>query len=97
MPKTDYGRVRFVAVGNDLIVGFEETKDRGDDEVNRDDNMVGLLGSPLEVMLGPYLNGRRERKGEGDDGFVISKMEQLTGPEALVLKGSKLPIRPPIL
>ena len=75
MPKADYGWMRFIAVGNDLIVGFEETKDRGDDDVKRDDYMVGLLRSPLEVMLCPHLNGRRERKGEGDDGFVISKME----------------------
>ena len=75
VPKTDYGPVRFVAVGNDLIVGFKETKDRGDDDVKKDDYVVGLLRSPLEVMLCPYLNGRREREGEGDDGFVISKME----------------------
>ena len=75
MPKTDYGRMRFVAVRNDLIVGFEETKDRGDDDVKRDDYVVGLLRSPLKVMLGSYLNGRRECKGKGDDGFVISQME----------------------
>ena len=75
MPKTEYGGMRFVAIGNDLIVGFEETKDRGDDDMKRDDYMVGLLRSPLEVMLCPYLNGRGERKREGDDGFVISKME----------------------
>ena len=75
MPETNDGRVGFVTVRNNLIVGFEETKHRGDDDMKRDDYMVGLLGSPLEVMLCPYLNGRRERKGEGDDGFVISKME----------------------
>ena len=75
MPKTDYGGMRFVAVGDNLVVGFKETKDGGDDNVKRDDYVVGLLGSPLEVMLCPYLNGRGERKGEGDDGFIISKME----------------------
>ena len=92
MPKTDYGWVRFVAVRNDLIVGFEETKDRGDDDVKRDDYVVGLLRSPLEVMLGPYLNRGREHKGERYDRFVVGEMEQLTRPEALVLKGSELSI-----
>ena len=75
MPKTDDGWMRFVAVRNDLIVGFEEAKDRGDDDVERDDNMIGLLRSPLEVMLCPYLNGRGEREREGYDGFVIGKIE----------------------
>ena len=80
-----------------MIVGFKETKDGGNDDVERDDNMVGLLGPPLEVMFCPYLNGRGECEGEGYDRLVICKMEQLTGPETLVLKGSELPVRPPIL
>ena len=75
MPKTDNGGMRFVAVGNDLIVGFEEAKDRGDDDMERDDNVVGLLRSPLEVMLCPYLNGRGEREREGYNGFVVGKMK----------------------
>ena len=62
-----------------------------------DNNMIGLLGSPLEVMLGPYLNGRGECEGEGYDWFVVCEMEQLTGPESLILKGSELPVRPPVL
>ena len=65
----------FIAVRNDLIVGFEEAKDGGYDDVKRDNNMIGLLGSPLEVMLRSYLNGGRKREGEGDDGFVVGKME----------------------
>ena len=75
MPKTDDGRMRFVAVRNDLIVGLEEAKDGGNDDMERDNNMIGLLGSPLEVMLCSYLNGRGECEGEGYDGFVISEME----------------------
>ena len=97
MPKTDDGWMRFVAVGNDLVVGFEEAKDRGDDNMEGDDDMVGLDGSPLEIMFSPYLNGRGECEGKGNNGFVVCKMEQLTGPETLVLKGSELPVRPPIL
>ena len=75
VPKTDYGGMGFVAVGNNLVVGFEETKDRGDDNVKGNDYVVGLLRSPLEVMLRSHLNGGRKHKGEGDDGFVIRKME----------------------
>ena len=75
MPETNDRRMGFVAIGNDLIIGFKEAEDRGDDDVERDDNMVGFLGSPLEVVLCPYLNGRGEREGEGYDGFVVSKME----------------------
>ena len=97
VPKTDDGWMGFIAVRDDLIVGFEEAKDGGNDDVERDNNMISLLGPPLEVMLCSYLDRRGERKGEGDDGFVVSKMEQLTGPETLVLKGSELPVRPPIL
>ena len=97
MPQANDGWVGFVAIGDNLIVGFEEAKDGGDDDVEGDNNMIGLLGSPLEVMFSSYLNGRGEREGEGDDGFVISKVEQLTGPETLVLKGSELPVRPPVL
>ena len=75
VPKTNDGRMRFVAVGDDLIIGFEEAEDGGNDEVERDNNMIGLLRSPLEVMFCPYLNGRGECEGEGDDRFVMSKME----------------------
>ena len=67
--------MRFVAVGDDLVVGFKEAKDGGNDDVERDNNMIGLLRSPLEVMLGPYLNGRGECEGEGYDRFVVGKME----------------------
>ena len=85
MPKTDDGRMGFIAIGNDLIVGFKEAKDGGDDNVKGDNNMIGLLGSPLEVVLCSYLNGGGEGERKRDDGFVICEMEQLTGPETLVL------------
>ena len=75
VPKTNNRWVRFVTIRNDLIVGFKEAEDGGDDDMERDNDVIGLYGSPLEVVLGPYLNGRGEREGEGDDGFVISKME----------------------
>ena len=75
VPKTNNRRVRFITVGNYLIVGFEEAKDGGDDDMERDNDVIGLYGSPLEIMFRPYLNGRGECEGEGDDGFVISEME----------------------
>ena len=75
MPKANDGRVRFVTVGDDLKVGFKEAEDRGDDDVERDNNMIGLLRSPLKVMLCPYLNGRGECEGEGDDRLVVCQMK----------------------
>ena len=75
VPETDDGRVGFVTVRNNLVVGFEETEDRRDDDVKRDNDMIGLYGSPLEVVLCPDLNGRGEGEGEGYDRFVISKVE----------------------
>ena len=75
VPEANDGRMGFVAVGNDLVVGFKEAKDGGDDDVKGDNNMVGLYGSPLEVMFSSYSNRRGESEGERYDGFVISKME----------------------
>ena len=75
MPEAKDGRMRFVTVGGDLKVGFKEAKDRGDDDVKRDNNVIGLLRSPLEVVLCPYLNGRGECEGEGNDRLVVCKME----------------------
>ena len=75
VPKTNDGRVRFIAIGDDLKGGFKVAEDRGDDDVERDNDMIGLLRSPLEVMFCPYLNGRGECEGEGYDRFVVRKME----------------------
>ena len=75
MPKTNDGWMRFVAVGDDLIVGFEEAKDGGNDDVKRDNNVIGLLRSPLKIVFCPYLNGRGECEGERYDRLVIRKME----------------------
>ena len=75
MPKTNNGQMRFITVGDDLVVGFEEAEDRGNNDMERDNNMVGLLRSPLEVMLRSYLDGRGEREGKGYNGFVVCKME----------------------
>ena len=75
MPKTDKGWVRFITIGNDLIVGFKEAEDGGDDNMKRDNDMISLYGSPLKVVFRPYLDGRGECEREGDDGLVVSKME----------------------
>ena len=64
VPKTNDRWVRFITVGNDLIVGFKEAEDGGDDDVERDNNMVCLYGPPLEIMFSPYLNGRGEGEGK---------------------------------
>ena len=42
MPKTDNGWVRFITIGNDLIVGFKEAEDGGDDNMKRDNDMISL-------------------------------------------------------
>ena len=75
MPKANNGGMGFVAIRDDLIVGLEEAKDRGYDDVKGDNDMIGFLGSPLEVVFCSYLNGGGKREGEGYDGFVVGKME----------------------
>ena len=75
VPKTNNRRVRFITVGNDLVVGFKEAEDGGDDDVEGNNDMVGLDGSPLEIVFCSYLNGRGECEGKGNDGFVIRKVE----------------------
>ena len=75
VPKTNDRRVRFITVRNDLVVGFKEAEDGGDDNMEGDDDMVGLDGSPLEIMFSPYLNGRGECEGKGNNGFVVRKVE----------------------
>ena len=56
LPQTDDSRMRFVAIGDDVELGFEEAEDWGYNEVDRDDDAVGLFRPPLEVVLGSYLN-----------------------------------------
>ena len=75
MPKANDQGMGFVAVRNDLIIGFEEAEDGGNDDMERDNNVIGLVRSPLEVMFGSYLDRRGEHEGEGYDGFVVSKMK----------------------
>ena len=75
VPKANNGWVRFVTIGNDLVVGFKEAEDRGDDDMERDNDMISLYGSPLKVVFRSYLDGRGECEGEGDDGLIISKMK----------------------
>ena len=42
VPKANNRRVGFITVRNDLIVGFEEAEDGGDDNMERDNDMIGL-------------------------------------------------------
>ena len=42
VPETNDRRVRFITVGDNLIVGFKEAEDGGDDDMERDNDMVGL-------------------------------------------------------
>ena len=52
-----------------------------------DDDKIGFLAPPLEVVFSGYLDRRRESKGERYDGFVVSNVEELSGPKAFVQKG----------
>ena len=67
--------MRFITVGDNLIVGFEKAEDGRDDEMERDNDMISLYGSPLEIVFSPYLDRGRECEGEGYDRFVVCKME----------------------
>ena len=42
MPETNNRRVGFITVRNDLVVGFKEAENGGDDNMERDNNMIGL-------------------------------------------------------
>ena len=75
VPKTNNRWVRFITVRNDLIIGFKEAEDGGDDDMEGDDDVIGLCGPPLEIMFRSYLNRRRECEGKGNDGFVVRKVE----------------------
>ena len=97
MPKAEDGGVRFIAVNDDPELRFEETVNRGDDNVEGEYDKIIFLGSPLKIMLRTNLNGSGMGKGGGDYRFVIRNVEELSGGETLVLKGSELLIGPPIL
>ena len=56
--------------------------------MEREDDEVIFLGSPLEVTLRADLNGSGMSKGGGYDGFVVCNVEQLGGGEVLILKSS---------
>ena len=58
MPKTDDGWMRFVAITDDLELWFKETVNRGDDNMEGEDDKIIFLGPPLEVMFCSYLYGR---------------------------------------
>ena len=97
MPNSDDDWMRSIGVALDLIVWFEEAEGRGDDNVEGNNYEIRFLAPPLEVVFSGYLNGRGEYKGEGNNGFIMSNIEELGGPKAFVLKGLELPIRPPVL
>ena len=86
MPEAEDGRVGFVAIDNDLELGFKETVYGRDDDVEGEDNEVIFLSSPLKVVLRADLNGGGVSKGCGYDGFIVRNVKQLCGGEAFVLK-----------
>ena len=88
MPEAEDGRVGFVAIDNDLELGFKETVYGRDDDVEGEDNEIIFLGSPLEVVFQADLNGSGVSKGRGYYGFIIRDVKQLRGGEAFVLKSS---------
>ena len=88
MPKTKYSGMGFVAVDDDLELGFKEAVHRGNDDVKGGDDEVGLLGSPLKVVLRTNLNGGRVSEGSGNNQFIVSDVEELSRSETFVLKGS---------
>ena len=51
MPKTEDGRMGFVAVDDNLELRFKEAVNWGNDNVEGEYNEVIFLGPPLEVML----------------------------------------------
>ena len=96
MPKAEDGRMRLIAINDDFELRFEETVNRGDDNVEGEDDEIIFLGPPLEVVLRADLNRSGVSKGGGDYRFVVHNVEKLGGGEAFVLKGSELSIGPPI-
>ena len=80
--------MRFVAVDDYLELGFKEAVHRRDDDVKGEDDKVIFLSSPLEVMFWTNLNGSGMGEGGGNDGFIVRNVEQLSGGETFVLKGS---------
>ena len=50
MPKAEDGGVGFVTVNDDLKFGFEEAVNRGDDNVEGEDDKIIFLRSPLEIV-----------------------------------------------
>ena len=51
----------------------------------------------FEVVLQSNLNRSGVSKGGRDNRFVVCNMKELRGGESFVLKGSELPIGPPVL
>ena len=88
MPEAKDGRVGFVAVDDNFEFGFEETINWRDDNVEGEDDEVIFLTPPLEIVLRPDLDGGRMGEGGGDNGFVISDVEQLGRSETFALQSS---------
>ena len=97
MPEGENHWMRFVGVALNLLKWLEEAEGGGYNDVVGDNDKIGLLAPPLEVMFSGYLNRRGEGKRKRYDGLVVGNVEELSGSKAFVLKGSKLLIRPPVL
>ena len=75
MPEAEDGGMGFITVNDYFELGFKEAVNRGDDNVEGEDDKVIFLGSPLEVMLRTNLNGSGVSERGGDDGFVVHNVE----------------------
>ena len=76
--------------------GLGESKGWMDDNVDGNYGKGGIDFSPLEVVFGANLDGRGRSEAEGDDRTVNGAMTKLAF-SPISLKGSQLPVRPPIV
>ena len=80
----------------DFKVRLFESEGGMDDDVDGNQSERRIDFSPLEVMFRTYLNRGGGSKTEGDDGFINGTMSELA-LSSIGLKGTKLPIGPPVL
>ena len=75
MPKAEDGGMRFVAITDDLELWFKETVNRGDDNMEGEDDKIIFLGPPLEVMFRPDLDRGGVSKRGRNNGLVVRNVE----------------------
>ena len=89
------GEVPKVSPSN-LKVRLLKSEGGMNDDVDGNQSERRVDFSPLEVMFRAYLNRGWSSKTEGDDGFINGTMSELA-LSSISLKGTKLPIGPPVL